>query len=138
MPAGPPPIIIKSYIAHNLYLKVQLLLQPFLIVADGNLTIDVNDWHSKLPRLAEHLIAGNLIPSNIKILIRDFVFVQQLLDFNAPGSGSGRINFNLSCHFILLGVFSGVLSLSKVECPITVTHQIKTASHNRRLVLQQI
>ncbi len=111
MPAGPPPIIIKSYIAHNLYLKVQLLLQPFLIVADGNLTIDVNDWHSKLPRLAEHLIAGNLIPGNIKILIRDFVFVQQLLDFNTPGSGSGRINFNLSSIRKALASIAGELEM---------------------------
>ena len=85
--------------AHKPCLNVQLLLQPFLVVADGNLAIDVDDRHHKFTCLVYHLIAGNLVSGNIKIFIKDFVFVQQLPDLNAPGSGSGRIDFNLSRHF---------------------------------------
>lgn len=98
MPAGPPPIIIKSYISKTL-IKVQLLLKPFFIIAHGNLAINIDDWHGKLSRLAQHLIPRRFVFANVDIAILYFVFVEQLLDFNAPGSSSGGINFNRLCHY---------------------------------------
>ena len=81
------------------FLKIQLLLQPFLVIADRNLAIDVNNRHHKFTCLVYHLIAGNLVSGNVKKFIKDFVFVQHLPDLNTPGSGSGRIYFDLFCHF---------------------------------------
>ena len=86
-------------------LNIQLLFQPFLIIANDNLTIDINDRHSKLSGLIEHLFAGNFVRGNIKSLISDFVCVQQLLDFNAPRSRRGRINLHLFRHLVLLLIF---------------------------------
>jgi hypothetical protein len=81
-----------------------------------------------LPRLVEHFITGNLIPGNIKVLISDFVFVQQLLDFKAPGSGSCGIYFYLFCHFILLESF--IFDRRRTICPPPVLVKLKAAGHN--------
>ena len=75
-------------------LKVQLLTQPLLIVANHYFTVNVNYRHYPFAGPLNHLLTGGLIAGNVQVLKGNIVIAKKLLNFMAPGSGCGGINFN--------------------------------------------